>query len=118
MAKKKAIAEDVIVEETKDIEEAIEESPVIEEEKPEEITLDEVKPDEELPPIEVIDTNNQPVNNDAIGDIGIPQGFAPMPKNDKIGVMGNVNGRIYKVISKTHAVWCDNGVAFPLSNIK
>ena len=163
MAKKKEIAEDVIVDEVKpdeemkdaenkdiasnkdlagvdestDIEEAEEnqeditedkpeesktdeeESPVNdEEEKPEEITLDEVKPDEELPPIDVIDMNNQPINNDAIGDVEVPQGFAPMPKNEKIGTMGNYNGRLYKVINKTHGIWCDNGAAFPLSNLK
>ena len=97
-----------------------EESPVIDEEaedKPEVITLDEVKPDD-LPPIEVIDSNNKPINNDAIGDVGIPQGFAPLPKNKKIGTMGSVNGRIYKIISETHAIWCDNGAAFLLSNLK
>lgn len=97
-----------------------EESPVIdevEEEKPEEITLDEVKPDD-LPPIEVIDSNNKPINNDAIGDVGIPQGFAPLPKNKKIGTMGSVDGRLYKIISETHAIWCDNGAAFLLSNLK
>ena len=136
MAKKKEVAEDVIVEEevkeelteevediekSTDIEEAIEESPVIDEEveeKPEEITLDEVKPDEELPPIEVIDNKNNIINNDAIGDVEVPKGFAPMPKVDKIGTMGSVNGRLYKVISKTHAIWCDNGAAFLLSNLK
>lgn len=145
MAKKKDIVEDVIIdevkpdeeikdEESKDIEaveesqEEIteesqpdeEESPVIdevEEDKPEEITLDEVKPDD-LPPIEVIDSNNKPINNDAIGDVGIPQGFAPLPKNKKIGTMGSVDGRLYKIISETHAIWCDNGVAFLLSNLK
>ena len=145
MAKKKDIVEDVILdevkpneeikdEESKDIEaveesqEEIteesqsdeEESPVIdevEEEKPEEITLDEVKPDD-LPPIEVIDSNNKPINNDAIGDVGIPQGFAPLPKNKKIGTMGSVDGRLYKIISETHAIWCDNGAAFLLSNLK
>lgn len=145
MAKKKDIVEDVILdevkpdkeikdEESKDIEtieesqEEIteesqsdeEESSVIdevEEEKPEEITLDEVKPDD-LPPIEVIDSNNKPINNDAIGDVGIPQGFAPLPKNKKIGTMGSVDGRLYKIISETHAIWCDNGAAFLLSNLK
>lgn len=145
MAKKKDIVEDVIIdevkpdeeikdEESKDIEaveesqEEIteesqpdeEESPVIdevEEDKPEEITLDEVKPDD-LPPIEVIDSNNKPINNDAIGDVGIPQGFAPLPKNKKIGTMGSVDGRLYKIISETHAIWCDNGAAFLLSNLK
>lgn len=145
MAKKKDIVEDVIIdevkpdeeikdEESKDIE-AVEESqeeiteesqpdeeenPVIdevEEDKPEEITLDEVKPDD-LPPIEVIDSNNKPINNDAIGDVGIPQGFAPLPKNKKIGTMGSVDGRLYKIISETHAIWCDNGAAFLLSNLK
>lgn len=111
-------------EESTDIEEAPveeEESPVItgnEEEKPEEITLDEVKPDEELPPIDVIDMNNNPINNDAIGDVEVPQGFAPIPVNEKIGTMGNYNGRLYKVINKTHGIWCDNGAAFPLSNLK
>lgn len=145
MAKKKDIVEDVILdevkpdeeikdEESKDIEaveesqEEIteesqsdeEESPVIdevEEEKPEEITLDEVKLDD-LPPIEVIDSKNKPINNDTIGDVGIPQGFAPLPKNKKIGTMGSVNGRLYKIISETHAIWCDNGAAFLLSNLK
>lgn len=143
MAKKKDIVEDVVVEEkpeeSTDIE-AVEESqeeitedkleesqpdeeksPVIdevEEDKPEEITLDEVKPDDELPPIEVIDNNNKVINNDAIGDVEVPKGFAPMPKVDKIGTMGSVNGRLYKVISKTHAIWCDNGAAFLLSNLK
>ena len=130
MAKKKDIVEDVILdevkpdeeikdEESKDIE-TVEESPVIdevEEEKPEEITLDEVKPDD-LPPIEVIDSNNKPINNDSIGDVGIPQGFAPLPKNKKIGTMGSVDGRLYKIISETHAIWCDNGAAFLLSNLK
>ena len=97
-----------------------EESPVNDEEaedKPEVITLDEVKPDD-LPPIEVIDSNNKPINNDAIGDVGIPQGFAPLPKNKKIGTMGSVDGRLYKIISETHAIWCDNGAAFLLSNLK
>lgn len=97
-----------------------EESPVIdevEEDKPEEITLDEVKPDD-LPPIEVIDSNNKPINNDTIGDVGIPQGFAPLPKSKKIGTMGSVDGRLYKIISETHAIWCDNGAAFLLSNLK
>lgn len=97
-----------------------EESPVNDEEvedKPEIITLDEVKPDD-LPPIEVIDSNNKPINNDAIGDVGIPQGFAPLPKNKKIGTMGSVDGRLYKIISETHAIWCDNGAAFLLSNLK
>lgn len=146
MAKKKDIAEDVILDEVKPNEdltgedeskdiEAVEESqeeiteesqsdeeesPVIdevEEEKPEEITLDEVKPDD-LPPIEVIDSNNKPINNDSIGDVGIPQGFAPLPKNKKIGTMGSVDGRLYKIISETHAIWCDNGAAFLLSNLK
>ena len=71
-----------------------------------------------MPPIEVIDSNNKPINNDAIGDVGIPQGFAPLPKNKKIGTMGSVNGRLYKIISETHAIWCDNGAAFLLSNLK
>ena len=145
MAKKKDTVEDVILdevkpdkeikdEESKDIETVEEsqkeiteesqsdeeESSVIdevEEEKPEEITLDEVKPDD-LPPIEVIDSNNKPINNDTIGDVGIPQGFAPLPKNKKIGTMGSVDGRLYKIISETHAIWCDNGAAFLLSNLK
>ena len=97
-----------------------EESPVNdgkEENKPEIITLDEVKPDD-LPPIEVIDSNNKPINNDAIGDVGVPQGFAPLPKNKKIGKMGNSNGRLYKIINDNYAIWCDNGAAFPLSNLK
>lgn len=88
-----------------------------EENKPEIITLDEVKPDD-LPPIEVIDSNNKPINNDAIGDVGVPQGFAPLPKNKKIGKMGNSNGRLYKIINDNYAIWCDNGAAFPLSNLK
>lgn len=88
-----------------------------EENKPEIITLDEVKPDD-LPPIEVIDSNNKPINNDAIGDVGVPQGFAPLPKNKKIGKMGNFNGRLYKIINDNYAIWCDNGAAFPLSNLK
>ena len=120
MTKKKDIVEDVILDEVKPDEEIKdEESKDIEtvEEKPEEITLDEVKPDD-LPPIEVIDSNNKPINNDAIGDIGIPQGFAPLPKNKKIGTMGSVDGRLYKIISETHAIWCDNGAAFLLSNLK
>ncbi len=143
MAKKKDIVEDVILdevkpdEEIKDVEnkdiasnedltgedeskdiEAVEESQEeIMEDKPEEITLDEVKPDD-LPPIEVIDSNNKPINNDSIGDVGIPQGFAPLPKNKKIGTMGSVDGRLYKIISETHAIWCDNGTAFLLSNLK
>ena len=98
-----------------------EESPANEEEKeenkPEIITLDEVKPDD-LPPIEVIDSNNKPINNDAIGDVGVPQGFAPLPKNKKIGKMGNSNGRLYKIINDNYAIWCDNGAAFPLSSLK
>lgn len=135
MAKKKDIVEDVILDEVKPNEEikdeenkdiasnedltGEDESKDIEtvEEKPEEITLDEVKPDD-LPPIEVIDSNNKPINNDAIGDVGIPQGFAPLPKNKKIGTMGSVDGRLYKIISETHAIWCDNGAAFLLSNLK
>lgn len=146
MAKKKDIVEDVKKdevkpdeeikdEESKDIE-AVEESqediteesqpdeeesPANEEEKeenkPEIITLDEVKPDD-LPPIEVIDSNNKPINNDAIGDVGVPQGFAPLPKNKKIGKMGNSNGRLYKIINDNYAIWCDNGAAFPLSSLK
>lgn len=143
MAKKKDIVEDVILDEvkpneeikdeenkdiasnedltgedeSKDIEAVEESQEEITEDKPEEITLDEVKPDD-LPPIEVIDSNNKPINNDSIGDVGIPQGFAPLPKNKKIGTMGSVDGRLYKIISETHAIWCDNGAAFLLSNLK
>ena len=135
MAKKKDIVEDVILDEVKPDEEikdeenkdivsnedltGEDESKDIEavEESQEEITLDEVKPDD-LPPIEVIDSNNKPINNDSIGDVGIPQGFAPLPKNKKIGTMGSVDGRLYKIISETHAIWCDNGAAFLLSNLK